>query len=66
MIVLMSQFQKYWFRFVDNQFSRTSKPYWRTNSDFFSQKAAKNQISGRFPPLPSTRDILYIQLSISA
>lgn len=32
----------------------------------FSQKTAKNQISGRFPPLPSTRDVLDILLFTSA
>jgi hypothetical protein len=32
----------------------------------FSQKATKNQILGRFPPLLSTRDVLDIQLFISA
>ena len=32
----------------------------------FPQKTAKNQISGRFPPLPSTRDVLDILLFTSA
>ena len=32
----------------------------------FSQKTAKNQISGRFPPLPSTRYVLDILLFTSA
>ena len=32
----------------------------------FSQKTAKNQISGRFPPLPSTWDVLDILLFTSA
>ena len=61
----MSQFQKYWLSRVNHFFFRASKPFRRTNPDFFT-KTAKNQISGRFPPLPSTRDVLDILLFTSA
>ena len=61
-----SQFQKYWLILVDDSFFRASKPFWRTNSDFFTKSHEKSNF-GPFPSSPvnagcSRYSVVYIRL----
>ena len=65
-IYLLSQFQKYWLSRVNHLFFRASKPFRRTNPDFFTKNGKKSNF-GPFSSSPvkavrSRYPVVYVSL----